>query len=470
MSNEMNAKFAALQYDPKKVLVYHGEPVESFKKGERIEENGKYIVIEREKVSISEPNLDIGVIDSIVDFTYPGALLLANTNLVENKPDPITVARNKTQFSIDLPGLEKQGIFVVDNPDYASVSAAVQEKFNFWNKNYADTHSIVARSQYTETMVYNESQMMAKFGFGMKKASQSLNIDFSAIAKTKTSVFIASFRQIFYTVSMSPMPSQPSEVFADTVTWDDLVRYGVDNENPPVFVYKVAYGRTIYVKLESSSTSKDVEGAFHAVMKGVDISGNAAYKNIIDNTSFTAVVIGGGVEAQDRVLKLKDMSEVRNVIAEYSACNAKNPGYPISYATCFLKDNKLAAIQNTAEYVKSTSTEYSNAVVKLEHTGGYVAQFKVTWNEVTYDEKGEKKIEAKGWGRNSSDLTAPFSTEISIPGNSENLCVFAKECTGLAWEWWRTVFDKSNVPLLPSRTFHIYGTTLNQKYSIDPSL
>ncbi|TVV65415.1 pneumolysin, partial [Streptococcus pneumoniae] len=35
-----------------------------------------------------------------------------------------------------------------------------------------------------------------------------------------------------------------------------------------------------------------------------------------------------------------------------------------------------------------------------------------------------------------------------------------RECTGLAWEWWRTVYEKTDLPLVRKRTISIWGTTL----------
>ncbi|TVW49029.1 alveolysin, partial [Streptococcus pneumoniae] len=41
-----------------------------------------------------------------------------------------------------------------------------------------------------------------------------------------------------------------------------------------------------------------------------------------------------------------------------------------------------------------------------------------------------------------------------------NLSVKIRECTGLAWEWWRTVYEKTDLPLVRKRTISIWGTTL----------
>ncbi|WP_257131971.1 thiol-activated cytolysin family protein, partial [Bacillus pseudomycoides] len=47
--------------------------------------------------------------------------------------------------------------------------------------------------------------------------------------------------QIFYTVS-AELPNNPSDLFDNSVTFDELTRKGVSNAAPPVMVSNVAYG------------------------------------------------------------------------------------------------------------------------------------------------------------------------------------------------------------------------------------
>ncbi|MEH7458281.1 thiol-activated cytolysin C-terminal domain-containing protein, partial [Bacillus sp. JJ1127] len=72
----------------------------------------------------------------------------------------------------------------------------------------------------------------------------------------------------------------------------------------------------------------------------------------------------------------------------------------------------------------------------------------------------------KTWEGNNKDKTAHFSTVISLPPNSKNIKVLARECTGLAWEWWRTVINEQNVPLTNEIKIWISGTTLYPTYNI----
>lgn len=105
-------------------------------------------------------------------------------------------------------------------------------------------------------------------------------------------------------------------------------------------------------------------------------------------------------------------------------------------------------------------TAYRNGDLLLDHSGAYVAQYYITWDELSYDYQGKEVLTPKAWNRNGQDLTAHFTTSIPLKGNVRNLSVKIRECTGLAWEWWRTVYEKTDLPLVRKRTISIWGTTL----------
>jgi len=269
---------------------------------------------------------------------------------------------------------------------------------------------------------------------------------------------VAAYKQIFYTVN-AELPNNPSDIFDDSVTFKDLTRKGVSNAAPPVMVSNVAYGRTIYVKLETTSKSKDVQSAFKALLKDNSVQASGQYKDIFEESSFTAVVLGGDAKAHNKVVT-KDFDVIRDVIKDNAEFSLTNPGYPISYTSVFLKDNSIASVNNRTDYIETTSTEYSKAKINLDHTGAYVAQFEVSWDEFSYDENGNEVLTHKTWDGNYQDKTAHYSTTIPLPANSKNIRIYARECTGLAWEWWRTIIDEYNVPLTNEINVSIGGTTL----------
>ncbi|MBZ9692451.1 thiol-activated cytolysin family protein [Clostridium sp. M14] len=466
--NDIDKNIYGLSYNPDKILSSKGESVDSFVPAQGFDTPNKYIVVKREKKSISDSTADISIIDSINDRTYPGAIQLANRNLVENKPDIISCKRKPITISVDLPGMSEDGSKVVNSPTYSTVNSSINSLLDTWNTKYASKYTIPTRMSYTDAMVYSKSQLSTMFGCNFKILDKALNIDFNSIFKGEKQAMVVAYKQIFYTVSVDA-PEKPSDLFGDNVSFDELALKGVDNENPPAYVSNVAYGRTIYVKLETTSKSANVKAAFKALVSNQDISGNTEYEDILEQSSFTATVLGGGAEAHNKVVT-KDFNEIQNIIQNNSVYSPKNPGYPISYTSTFLKDNRIATVNNKTEYIETTSTEYTNGKIVLDHSGAYVAQFEVTWDEVSYDKDGNEIIEHKIWSGSDKDKTAHFNTEIYLKGNARNISVKAWECTGLAWEWWRQVIDAQNIPLVKERTFSIWGTTLYPKKSVEPEI
>ena len=97
----------------------------------------------------------------------------------------------------------------------------------------------------------------------------------------------------------------------------------------------------------------------------------------------------------------------------------------------------------------------------------YVVQYDINWDEVSYDKDGNEIVEHKAWSDNYKDKTAHYNTEIYLKGNTRNININVRECTGLAWEWWRTIVDERNLPLVKERKISVGGTTLYPKKSVE---
>ncbi|MDI6535294.1 thiol-activated cytolysin family protein, partial [Bacillus mycoides] len=120
------------------------------------------------------------------------------------------------------------------------------------------------------------------------------------------------------------------------------------------------------------------------LIKGQGVEASGQYKDIFEDSTFTAVVLGGDAKEHNKVVS-KDFNEIRNIIKDNAELSPKNPAYPISYTSTFLKDNATAAVHNNTDYIETTTTEYSSAKMTLDHYGAYVAQFDVSWDEFSYD-------------------------------------------------------------------------------------
>lgn len=470
MNKELNDKIRGLQYDPKKILSIQEPGISSFIPNTGYHDQQKYIVVHRQKASLTTENAELSALENIKNSVYPGAILLANSALMDNNPTVPAFSRAPMSFHIDLPGLGKDGAFTIDNPTQSALETKIDEKFTEWCDKYSDKYKINAAIKYKDTMAYSESQLSAALNLNYKSAATDLGIDFKAISEGKKSVMICEYEQIFYTVKCDK-PEFPAQFFADSVTWLDLQAKGIGNDAPPAYVHAVSYGRRIFIKLETSSTSSKVEAALRAAMEdNFDIDAHAEYKSILENTSMSVIVLGGGVRYASQLIRAKELKEVKNILAKSANCGKANPGRLFSYTCNFMKDDAAAVVKDTSEYIETTCTEYADGTVTLDQSGGYVGQFRVTWKKRTYDDKGAEVVQDCSWEGNGKDRTSPFSTDINLEGNCFDIHVEAKECTGLAWEWWRKLIDVSHVPLIKHRTFHIGGTTLSPSKSIEPPI
>ena len=103
-------------------------------------------------------------------------------------------------------------------------------------------------------------QLKVKFGSDFEKTGNSLDIDFNSVHSGEKQIQIVNFKQIYYTVSVDAVKN-PGDVFQDTVTVEDLKQRGISAERPLVYISSVAYGRQVYLKLETTSKSDEVEAA-----------------------------------------------------------------------------------------------------------------------------------------------------------------------------------------------------------------
>ncbi|MER7960168.1 thiol-activated cytolysin family protein [Streptomyces sp. NPDC096030] len=456
----LNDYLYSLSYDKERLLAYQGETVSNIPPTQGEERDGKFIVVTKEKKTLSSPSVDVAVAASD-EKTFPGALLQANAGLMENNPTLISAKRSAATLSVDLPGMSNgDNSIIVDQPTNSSVRSGLNTLLERWNSQYAPAYpNIPAKIQYSESMAYSLSQLKVEFGLAFEKVATPLNINFSAVSSGEKQIQIVHFKQVYYTVAMDA-PENPADAFATDVTPEDLQLRGVSDKTPPVYVSNVTYGRSMYIKMETSSKSDKVTAAFSAAVKGVDVKGNTELQSILDDTSFTAVILGGDAGQATTVVSGKP-GQLDEIIQKGALYGRLSPGVPISYSTSFLKDNAPAISNNSAEYIQTKATSYNGGAVNIDHSGAYVARFYIHWDELGYDAEGKEVYTPRQWHGNDQNMTAHFSTTIPLKGNVRNLRIRVTEATGLVWEPWRTVYDREMLPLVASRSIKIGGTTLH---------
>ena len=457
---ELNKYLFGLNYDKTNILTRRGEAIENYTNTSTKQQGNEFVVVEKVKKNLSSGHADVAINGN--GDIFLGALFKANQDLLENKPQQISLDRSKGRISVDLPGMVGGDSYVDANPTVSGMQEGVNTLLNRWHEKYAAKNPAPARMQYESTSAYSMNQLKAKFGSDFEKVGVNLKIDFEAVNKGEKQIEVVDFKQVYYTANFDA-PKNPSDVFASGVTVDQLKARGIDENTPPVYVSSVSYGRQMYVKFETTSKSTELKAAINAVIKGVPIKAESEWARVLKNTTVTVSIVGGNADGAARVVT-GTVEDLKKLIQEGATFSTQNPAVPISYKTAFLKDNQVATIQSNTDYIETKVTSYKNGYLNLHHKGAYIARYYVYWDEVTYDKDGVESIRSRQWEYNGQNRTAGFQTEIQFRGNVRNIRVKIQEKTGLVWEPWRTVYNRTDLPLVQKRTIINSGTTIRPKY------
>ena len=457
---ELNKYLFGLNYDKTNILTRRGEAIENYTNTSTKQQGNEFVVVEKVKKNLSSGHADVAINGN--GDIFLGALFKANQDLLENKPQQISLDRSKGRISVDLPGMVGGDSYVDATPTVSGMQEGVNTLLNRWHEKYAGKNPAPARMQYESTSAYSMNQLKAKFGSDFEKVGVNLKIDFDAVHKGEKQIEVVDFKQVYYTANFDA-PKNPSDVFAPGVTVDQLKARGIDENTPPVYVSSVSYGRQMYVKFETTSKSTELKAAINAVIKGVPIKPESEWARVLKNTTVTVSIVGGNADGAARVVT-GTVEDLKKLIQEGATFSTQNPAVPISYKTAFLKDNQVATIQSNTDYIETKVTSYKNGYLNLHHKGAYIARYYVYWDEVTYDKDGVESIRSRQWEHNGQNRTAGFQTEIQFRGNVRNIRVKIQEKTGLVWEPWRTVYNRTDLPLVQKRTIINSGTTIRPKY------
>ena len=472
MSNKesINNFIYGLNYNPNEVMKFHGYTTENpTPSKEGVLDDGEYLVTKRTKCSIYK-NFDITVPSNCFDVTYPGALVFANDDLVDGRPQALALKRGAAVLTINLPNAIISNNFSLPEVSYAAIDDGINWILNKWFASNKD-NSIMANMMYTASLIHDEKEAQLLFGCNADFVENSLGIKFSTQAGTKKHYYLVRYKQVYYTASVGAY-NCPADAFAETVTESDLIARGVSDNNPPAYIGSVTYGREFYILFESTSNEIELSAAIEALcnIKGVDVNADLTgkYVTVYNNTQVHFVALGGSASSFTNMdVSKSTLEDINRIIFDNVEFNENTPGYPLNYKVVFLKDNKIADFHGTTEYVTETTEVYKNGSILLEHDGHYVAQFIISWDEITYDENGTEIIKRIDWGQNYNNKTRGYKTTISLNGNCRNIRIKAEVSTGLLWDPWQTIFEKSNIALSPNIKLKFKGTTLNTSYEFD---
>ncbi len=297
---------------------------------------------------------EVAILRPTNGVVFPGALVKADSSLLDGTPTPLGIPQGPVALSIDLPGIGENGVLQVENPSNSSVQAAVDDALGWWNNNaYIDGHVNPANSSFQYKTAYSSQQAALDVGLNVAWATGDFAGHMSVDTSSEKRTTIATFKQAFYTVSVDT-PSSPASMIADSVSADRAIA-ALTPENAPAYVASVVYGRILMVRMESSRdiTAAEAEAALnYAAGAKVEAQLKARYDEILTQSSLEVVTLGGNAAVQAQLIDPSTLPQV--IQGENAIYSTSNPGVPIAYSVHNLHDNSLAKLGYTTDY---TATE-----------------------------------------------------------------------------------------------------------------
>ncbi len=342
-----------LNYKNETVMARKGEIVkgtDGVQQREIIRNNDKSITyVTKTKKSLNNGTASFAVTNAATAECYPGALLLGNSSLGEGNPQLLKAPRNDINLSLHGIGI-KTGFDTgkMVNPTKSSdVTKAINEIKANW-----DGKDVPAEIDMSITQASSDMQVAAALGIEAG-AVKKLKVDYSQAYTTSRKNYVMNFKQVYYSVS-ADMPDKAGKLFSkDTDT--NYIISKINNENPPVMVSNVDYGRMIMINIVSAHSENKIKAALKAAAATNKAQLSAEYKNVLDNATFKYIVYGGSSEKGGSLVVTKDYAKLLEVINSESKFTDKTTAAPVSYTARFLKDGRIASSNIATDYIETTS-------------------------------------------------------------------------------------------------------------------
>jgi thiol-activated cytolysin len=287
--------------------------------------------------------------DPNADSIWPGAITQTRT-LPQGLAAPIGLPRRPGTITVSdavIGGEQSATKYsrTISSPSLATTREATSAIFA------QNAVRLAAKSNYLAETAYSMNEASLKMGVAVSWMNGSVKANFAGSWLTKKTTMVVRFIQAYYTVSFAAPPS-PEKVFGPLVTADDARPY-MGPGNPPGFVSSVTYGRMLIMKVETDESERDLRAALDLAFNKVNVSIDAASKNVLKNSTFSVFVLGGSPDDAARI-QASDSENRATALAGYIQNGAnfdpKSPGVPISYTVRRLADNETIKVSSTIDY------------------------------------------------------------------------------------------------------------------------
>jgi hypothetical protein len=301
--------------------------------------------------SITKNPQEIAIHNPDAAVLWPGALIRGDSHLQIGSLELLAVSRERrAPLGISIQGGGVLGIpggvsTVVEQP----VGSTIREGINqiVVNTLGADVAVGAGASSFLSVESHSSTQALLNLGLDARylggEVSGRLNYNTAANEHTYTAYFV----QRLFTVAVD-LPERPSSFFAADVTAADLQRLGISDNNLPLYIDSVSYGRILMFSFTSSDSREQIAAAlefsYNAPIVGVDGFVEAELRETLATARIEIFALGGPNTGVQNLIR------EGNLAAYFEAPLAINQVEPISFTIRNLYDNRLAQVANTTEY------------------------------------------------------------------------------------------------------------------------
>lgn len=331
-------------------------------------EQGKYQCSNQE-YSLSKTPDKVVIFDDNSAALWPGSVIQGKPFL-DGKFEQLPIA-DIAPLALTIDKSIPQPSVMVEKPSKQSMQTAIAELVM-----RAKDIKLPVAASYLSKEIYSVEQLLLDFNLSAKYITQSAKASLQLDSKVETKTFSYYLVQNMFTVSV-PAPRKPSMYFNNISMEDidDQKAIGrIAQDNPPLYVESVTYGRILLFTLTSTSSQTEINAALEYANKGgADINADlkAKYKALLASAEIKIVPYGGPWQEAAELIK------TANIQSYFSSTEPPlTTAVPISYKLNVLANANTATVAETTSYtkkschVKKAPAIKNNAKFTLQYAGG----------------------------------------------------------------------------------------------------
>lgn len=284
-----------------------------------------------------------------------GNLIQGSSHLAVGELEGLAIS-DRAPMAISISFLRGDNYRWIEKPSLTTVNSAIGELIDSAMR---EGFSASSDAYFNYTEAHSSSEASLKLGISAEYLGNSLDAKLAVYNEGAEHTYYAYFIQKAFTVSME-LPSAPHDVVTSNFTTEKLQalkdREEIGDNNPPLYISNIGYGRVMIYKMTSTHSKSDIEAAINASYYGYDVNVETRIKETLDTAKIEVATFGGDDEAVTSLIRSGKLSDYFSVDTQLSSMR------PISFEVRNLRDNLKAGIVRTTEYNVKSCTYVGDAV------------------------------------------------------------------------------------------------------------